>query len=249
MDEHRLLLRPPVWLPIVVALVAGGAYIVGKNIEARGYNPVLVTVDGRGEVTASPDIGELNFGVQTERHSSAEEAMEELSTKMNAIVAAVKAQGIADKDVITQNLSLYPSYDWDEGERINQGFEANQSLRVKVRDMDNIGTVLSAATSAGANQAGGVSFTIDDPEDLQAEARTKAIENAEEKAEVLAAQLGKRLGEIRNYSEGSSGGMPPMPYMARDAMAVEESVAQNAVPVPTGEQEVTVNVNITYELK
>jgi hypothetical protein len=237
-------------VPVIVTLLAGGMFITGKYVEQQDYSPVLISVDGRGEVNASPDIAQLSFGVQTERHPTAEEAMTELSEKMNAIVDAVKALDIEEKDIVTQNLSLYPSYDWNEGVREDQGFEANQSLSVKVRDLDKIGAVLSAATTAGANQAGGVSFTIDDPEELQAQARELAIKDAEAKAKVLAAQLGKRLGDIKSYSEGGYGGTPPMPYMAREAVMMDVGVEEmKAVPVPTGEQEIVISVNLTYEVR
>jgi hypothetical protein len=236
-------------VPVIVTLLAGGMFVLGKYVERQDFSPVLVSVEGRGEMTASPDIAALSFGVQTKRHPTAEAAMADLAAQMNAIVDGVKAQGIEDKDVVTQNLSLYPSYDWTEqGTRKDQGFEANQNLSVKVRDLDKIGAVLSAATDAGANQVGGVSFTIDDPEELQAEAREKAITDAEEKAKVLAAQLGKRLGKIRSYSEGGYGGTPPMPYMS-GVMAREEAAMDSAVPVPTGEQEIVVTVSLTYEVK
>ncbi len=166
---------------------------------------LTISVSGEGKVMANPDIGELNFGVQTGRQETAEEAMKILADKMTAVIDAVKAQGVEDKDIVTQYLNLNPSYDWDEGKRIDQGFEATQNVRVKVRNLDNMTAILGAATSAGANQAGSVNFTIDDPEELRAQAREKAIINGQEKAAALAAQLGKKLGKLKGFGEGGYG--------------------------------------------
>jgi len=248
MDDHNVFLRPPLWLPIVVVIIAGGSYIYGKTVEARP-EPAMISVAGEGKVNAAPDIAQLSFGVQTGRQPTAQGAMEMLAEDMNSIVDAVKALGIEDKDISTQYLNLNPAYDWLDGRQVERGFEASQSLIVKVRDLDQISDVLDAAVSDGANQAGSVSFTIDDPAELQAEAREEAIQDAEEKAKVLADQLGVRLGKIRNFSEGYSG-MPPMPHMER-AMTMDAAVGGEmvkAVPLPAGEQEVQITVSITYEV-
>jgi uncharacterized protein len=249
MDEHLLRLRPPVWLPILVVLLAGGSYVAGKTIEVRGHQPVLITVSGEGKVSAVPDIAELTFGVQTGAQSTAKVAMDRLQKTMNAAFDAVKALGIEEKDISTESLWLNPSYEWPDGRQILRGYEANQQLRVKVRDLAKVGDVLSAATNAGANQAGGVQFTIDDPEELRAQAREEAIVQAQEKAEILAAQLGVSLKKMKGFSEGG-GSFPPMPF-ARDMMMEKAAVGGEieSVPLPPGEQEVVVIVSLTYEVE
>ena len=252
MDEHLLKLRPPAWLPIVVVLVAGGSYIAGKHVEVRGYHPVTISVNGEGKITATPDIAQLSFGVQTGPQPTAKAAMEKLQKSMNAAFDAVKALGVEEKDISVQSLWLNPSYDWSNGKQTLRGYEANQSLNVKVRDLDKVSDVLSAATNARANQAGGVQFTIDDTEVLQAQAREKAIESAQAKAEELALQLGVELGDLQGFSEGG-GSYPPMPYMAK-GMMMESAVGMGGggdagVPLPAGEQEITVNVSLTFEVE
>ncbi len=82
MDEHSIKLRPPLWLPIVVALVAGGLYVAGKYVETRHMNQFTISVQGRGEVSAVPDIATLNFGVQTGRQKTADGAMKMLTKKL-----------------------------------------------------------------------------------------------------------------------------------------------------------------------
>lgn len=249
MDDHNVFLRPPVWLPIAVALLVGGAYVIGKNIESSP-EPALISVTGEGKVEAAPDIAMLTFGVQTGRQPDAEQAMAMLTEDMNAIIEAIQEAGIEEKDIATQYLNLNPAYDWIDGRQVERGFEASQSLQVKVRDLDKISEILDIAVSNGANQSGGVSFTIDEPAELQAEAREEAIQDAEAKAQKLADQLGVRLGSIRSFNEGYSG-TPPMPYYDQRAVmmdSAESGGATMAPKIPTGEQEVNVTVSITYEI-
>lgn len=248
MEEKALYLRPPVWLPIVVALVAGGLYVTGKYVETRHMDQFTISVQGQGKVNAIPDIATLSFGVQTGRQKTADGAMKMLSESMNKVFEAVKAAGVEEKDIATQYLSLNPSYDWNEGTRIDTGFEANQSLTVKVRDLEKISAVLDAAVKAGANQAGSVGFTIDDPKVLKEEAREKAITDARAKAEKLAVDLGVSLGRMQGFWEEQSygGGNPVM--MRAEAMDGAGGGGY-APPLPAGEQEVMVNVNITYKIR
>lgn len=246
MEEKTIHFRPPLWLPPLVAVIVGFSYVAGKKIESRGAPPTIA-VTGEGKMFAVPDIAELSFGVQTGRQSSAQVAMEKLQRAMNAVIDAVKVKGIEEKDIRTESLWLNPAYDWDDGRQIPRGFEVNQSLRVKIRDLEKIGEVLGAATAAGANQAGGVSFTIDDPEVLRSQAREKAIAQAKEKALVLAEQLGVALAKLKGFNEGF-GGIPP-PIYARGMMMEAGMGGGGDLPVPSGEQEITVTVTLTYEVR
>lgn len=245
MEERIIHLKPPLWLPVIVALVLGGSFVAGKKIESRG-SPGTITVTGEGKVSAVPDIASLSFGMQTGRQQTAQVAMEKLSASMNAVIEAVKQAGIEEKDIRTEYLSLSPAYDWTEQGQVPKGFEASQSLLVKVRDLTKIGPVLSAATTAGANQVGGISFTIDDPEELKREAREEAIAQAKEKAQALAGDLGVTLGKLKGFVEGGSA--TPVPMYDR-AMMDMGGMGGGIVPVPTGEQEVHMSVTLTYEIK
>lgn len=249
MEERAIHFKPPVWLPIVVALVAGGMYVAGKHVETRHVNQFTISVQGNGKVNAVPDIATLNFGVQTGRQKTAASAMKMLSTNMTAVVEAIKTAGVEENDIRTQYLNLNPAYDWNEGKRIDRGFEATQSLAVKVRDLDSITAVLDAAVKAGANQAGSVGFTIDEPDVLKEEARAEAIEDAKMKAEKLAADLGVRLGAMQGFwEENNYGGVGPM-MMRAESMDAKGMGGGMAPPIPAGEQEVVVHVNITYTIK
>lgn len=246
MEERTLFLRPPLWLPVLLAVILGGAYVLGSYVETRDMSELTITVTGEGNMSAAPDIAALSFGVNVERVPTSQGAMEQLNTQMDAIITAVKEAGIEEKSIRTQSLNLYPAYDWREGEQIPRGFSANQNLVVKVHDVSMVSKVLSAATTAGANQIGNVSFTIDDTNELRDAARKDAIADAKQKAQALAADLGKTLGELKMFNEGY-GGIPQPMY--REAMMMDGVGGGGMPSVPAGEQEVQVTVNLTYELK
>lgn len=250
-DARTVTLRPPNWMPLVLiaAVVIGGAfYVGGKKIESRDHTPTMISVSGEGKSAVAPDIAQLSFGVMVQRAPTAKVAMETLAKDMKAVFEAVKKAGVEEKDITTEQLSLNPSYDWTDGKQVARGYDATQSLRVKVRDLDKTSDVLGAATAAGANQAGGVQFTVDDPEQARAEARQEAIEQAQAKAEVLAKQLGMKLGTLKSFSEGG-GATPPMYYGRAVAGMAEAQAADMATPLPAGEQDVNVTVTLTYELR
>ncbi len=249
MDNSCCSSKPACWVGILLVLVAGGFYLTGKVIEQKDFSPMTISVEGTGKASAVPDIAAVSFGVQTGRQTTAQQAMKILTAKMTDVVAAVKAQGIEEKDITTNSLSLQPEYDWSEGRQIARGFQATQTLYVKVRDLDKIGDLLAAVTGEGVNQIGGVEFTMDDPEVLQAAAREKAIIKAEAKAKLLADQLGKSIKRLKGFSEGG-GYIPPTPY-AKANIALDRAggAVMESVQIPTGEQEVSVSVSLVYELQ
>ena len=248
-DDHTLNIRPPLWLPITVAVIVGGLYIAGKFVETRDKSYPTIAVTGEGKVFTAPDVAELSLGIQTGRQPSAAAAMAKLQQGMSAVFASIKGQGVEEKDIRTESFYLNPVYDYTEEGQVFRGFEANQSLRVKVRNLDKATDVLSAATSAGANQAGSINFTVDDPEAKRAEAREKAIAQAKEKAEKLAGDLGMRLGKIEGFNEGGSYGGPPVMMMRSKEGVGGGGGVGAAPPLPAGEQEIVVQVTLTYELK
>ena len=239
---------------LIVAVALGGAfYLAGLHISRQpvAVSPGTITVTGEGKIQVMPDVAEIHFGVTTGPQTTAKAASDKVAADMEKILAAVKAKGVADKDITTENFSLNPMYDWTDGRQRLRGYEATQSLRVKVRDLDAVGDVLTAATDNGANQAGGVQFTLDDPEGKKDEARTEAIANAKKKAEALAAQLGQDLGDVQSFNESVGGGWyPPVMYARAEAYGVGAVMEDKAsASLPSGEQDLTVNVTITYELR
>lgn len=233
-------------LTVYVGLKAWNAYAEHYKIGIAARDRDVITVSGQGKVKTTPDIARLNLGVQTDA-ATVKAAQTDNTKKMNAIIEAVKALGVAKEDVTTENYSVYPKLEWKDGVSSIVGYTVSQNVSVKVRDLDKVGDILTKAGELGANQIGGIDFTLDEPKALQAEARGKAIEDAESKADALAKQLGLTIVKVVSFSE-SFGSPPPMPYFAKDMGAL----ALEAAPAPTiepGQQEVVSSVNVTYEVR
>lgn len=243
-------LRPPLWLPIIIVIIGGAFYLVGKSIETMpSYeSPATISVSADAKVSISPDIAMASFGVQTGRQPSAKAAIDMVRRNMTTVLAAIKKNGVEDKDITTQSFWLSPVYDYTTGGQIPRGYEVNQSLSAKIRDLDKIGQIIADATAAGANQAGSISFSVDNPDEAKAQARAAAIEKAKAKAEVLARNLGMHLGRLTGFTEDGGYPEPPRPYMMK---TMEMGIADSAspVPIPVGEQEIVSNVTLTYELR
>ncbi len=242
--------RPPLWLPITVVIIAGFFYLSGKNIEVKGSltNPPVISVTAEGKVSTPPDIASISFGVTTGRQTTAKAATDIIQKNMTKILAAVQALDIENKDIVTESFYLSPEYDYTTGGQLPRGFQATQSLRVKVRDLDKVGEVLTAATNAGANQVGGITFLVDNPDAVKAQAREIAIGKAKAKAAVLAKNLGMSLGRMTAFSEDDTYN-PPISMMKANYDAGAGMAVPESLPIPTGEQEIVSNVTISYELR
>jgi uncharacterized protein YggE len=246
----------------VVVLIVSYAFAAWNDAkEAVGVDDKLtVSFSGEGKVAAKPDVAKINATVFS-RSGSLATATTDSNTKSNAVTAFLKEQGIAEKDVKTTGYYIQPQYQYpqpcypgavcpavDQAPRIS-GYEIRSTYEITVRDIDKANSLLDGLVKAGANEVSGVVFTFDDPNAFAAEAREKAIADAKGKAEALAKQLGKKLGDIVEFSESGSG-LPPI-YYSRDA-ALEQGGRGGASPMPSvqpGENEVTAVVSLTYELK
>lgn len=240
---------------VTAAVVAGIFYIVGQFIASqplRNQQEVEanreLTVTGLGEIVATPDIASITLGLTTGPQIDASQAVALLGEQFSAIVETLGDQGVKEEDIKTTNLSINPEYDYTDGRQRLRGFSATEIVVVKIRDLKTIGTILAAVTKDGINQAGGVTFAIDDPSELQTQAEELAIADAKTKAKRLAEALGANLGEVKLFSASNSGQTPPMPLFAQRELAVD-SAKEIAPPVPAGNQEITSQVTITYSLR
>lgn len=245
METQTINVRPPIWALLAAVALGGLFYLSGKLIEKKYVEPITISVTGEGKVPASPDLAMLSLGVQTGRQPTSKAAMDVLKRNMDAVIAAVKKAGVEDKDITTENFYLNPAYDYTPTGQVPKGFEATESLRIKVRNLDKASEILGAGTAAGANQAGGIQFTIDDPEKVRSEARQKAVEQAKEKAQLMAESLGMKLGRMRGFVEGGAA-VPPIMYDR--AMGMGGGGAESVQLMP-GEQDIYSQVTITYELR
>ena len=203
--------------------------------------PNTISFTGTGEVFIKPDLALITFAVRNEATTVAG-AMSENTKKMNAVIDSMKNLGVDSKDLKTTSFNISPRYEWHEEERILIGYEAYQSLQIKIRNLENIGKIMQSATDMGATDVSGLQFTVDNEEDLQNQARKMAIDEAKNKAKELSSQLGVNLVKIVNFSES---GIFPIFYGFEKAIAGDISKAPQ---IETGENKIEATVTITYEI-
>lgn len=204
------------------------------------------TVTGEGKVSVAPDIAVVSAGVQSQG-ATVKLVQEQLNKSISAVTAAVKRAGIGDKDIQTAGYAINPMYDFSQRTQRITGYQASSNLTIKVRAIDSVNAVIDAATGAGANQVGGITFDVDDKTKAQDEARKLAVTDAKKKAEAAAKAAGFTLGAIMNYSE-NFGALPrPIPMLAKTAEA--ESVDAAATQVSPGSNEIAVTVSLSYEIR
>lgn len=228
-------------------MVLSGIFVIvlTNHVSNSAATTNTVSFSGQGKVTAKPDVALIDLAIMTE-NSSSKAAQDENSRKSKAVVDFLKRQGIDEKDIKTSGYNIYPQYDYTNGRSSLRAYQVNQSMQVKVRDLDKVNAVLDGVVTAGANQINQFQLTIDDPVKLQEEARKQAIDDAKDKAERLQDQLGISLGRIINFSESENGAIPPI-YL-KDTMG--RGMGGGGGPeIPTGENEIIVNVSITYQVR
>lgn len=234
--------------PWLLAVIIGGLFYLIGQLLLINMGPAIsrdLAIQGVGEVEVRPDVATITLGVTTGPQSTAGIANELLSQKVKAALAAVEAAGVAKDDTKTTNLSINPIYDYPNGRQQLRGFEGTQQIELKIRNLDSVGDIVTRTTAEGINQVGGIVFTVDKPEELQKQAETKAIANAQEKADSLAKSLGVRIKGVKFYSSNVSvPGKDGLLY-AREGLGG----GGGGVPTPGGTQTITANVNVTYEIR
>ncbi len=201
-------------------------------------------VTGEGKVSVKPDLALVSVGVQTQG-ASVKATQDQLNSSINAVSATIKALGIDQKDIQTENYNIYPSRDFQSANQKITGYSASTNLSIKVRDLDKVNDVIDAATKAGANQVGGIGFDVDDKSKAEDEARSKAVAEAKKKAQQAAKIAGFSLGRIINYSEDFGGG----PRVFNTASLQVAGAAPKSTQVEVGSNEVVVNVTLSYEIR
>ncbi|MEK7566084.1 MAG: SIMPL domain-containing protein [Patescibacteria group bacterium] len=212
------------------------------------YPSRTINVSAEGKVTVSPDVAKFSFSVVNEGSDPAKIANDN-NVKINKAIDFIKSQGIDAKDIKTISYSLDPNYVYDEKTRRQylSGYKLTQSVQVKVRDLNKVAVVLAGLPELGINQIGSISFEVDDQEKFLKEARDKAFDKVKTKAQEMTGKNGVSLGRIINLSEYQNG---PIPYYgAEKSIGMGGGVASVAPSIQPGTQEITVNVNITYEIK
>jgi hypothetical protein len=225
---------------ITAALVLTSPAFAGDQAMPR-----TISLSGHGEVRLAPDVAIVNLGVASQA-AVAKDALAANTTAMQAVFAALKAAGIADKDVQTSNFMVQPRYNFNnEGKAPTLiGYEVSNSVTVTVRKLDTLGSVLDAVVQSGSNQINGIQFDVSQPEAALDEARKLAVADAKRKAEIYVAAANVKLGSVLSVAEGTFA-PPPQPMM-RTTMKMD---AAAPVPIAQGEQTLAVDVNVVWEIK
>ncbi len=211
----------------------------------QASDATLLNISAQAEARRVPDVATLSAGVVTQAVDG-NTAMRENAVQMDKVMAAIKAAGIAERDIQTSGINLSPQYRYAENEAPKiTGYQASNTVSLKVRDITKLGKVLDSLAAQGANQINGPSFEIDQPEPVYDEARLAALKKAQARAETYAKSLGLRVRRIVSISEGGQGGFRPMPVMA---MASRSAKMEMDTAVSPGETTVSVNLDVVFEL-
>ena len=243
-----------------VVLIASYGTSAWQDLQKviRGDTKLQISISGEGKVSVRPDIATINASIVTEG-KYLKDVQDENSKKSNVLVAYLKSMGVVDADIKTVGYNISPQYRYPQPcpygsvcpDSSNQpqiiGYHVDNSYEIKIRDLTKAGDILGGVVGAGANQVSNISFTIDEPDTLKAEARKKAIDDAKAKAEKLAHDLGRSVGPIITFSEGGSG--IPMMYQSEVAYGKGGGMASPAPAVAPGENDIVVDVSITYEFR
>ncbi len=224
--------------------------------SAAGAAPALTTsqqtglwVTGVGRVTYTPDIVILQLGVEAKAPTVAA-AQAQARTAMDAVLTALKGRGVAEKDMQTTQLSIQPVYEWIEMRKKQEftGYRVSNQVRAKVRRIAAAGEAIDAAADAGGDlvRIQGISFSLDDPSPLQAQAREMAVKEAVAKAQQIARAAGIGLGPVIYISESTAGLPTPIPFAQMEARAAMAAPPTQVLP---GEAELTAQVQMVYAIK
>ena len=251
----------------VVSGVSGLRYI-GAGVQATN----TINVSGHGELFAAPDIATFTFSVVSDK-STVADAQADATAKINAVTAYLTGAGVDTKDIQTSGYSIYPQYDYlsavcpqsapvmysagsgassvaycPPGKQTLKGYEVRQTTTVKVRDISKAGDLLSGVGAKGATEVSSLSFTFDNPEAVQQQARDKAIADATAKAQTLAKELGVSLVRVVSFNE-TNGQVYYGKAMAYGMGGAADSAVAPSPVISTGQNQITDDVSITYEIR
>lgn len=232
---------------LAASALAALLFAASPSLADEVKMPRTISLSGHGEVKAAPDMAIVTTGVSTQAATAAD-ALAANTTAMTALFAALKAAGIAEKDMQTSNFMIQPRYDYNDGKQppLLVGYDVSNNVTVTVRQVDGLGALLDTVIKAGSNQINGISFDVSKPTEALDEARRLAAADATRKAKLYAETMGVTLGPVLSISEGVSY-QPPVPMLRTAAAPMAD--AARPVPVAAGEQTLAMDVNITWEIQ
>lgn len=235
--------------PILAGFALAFALAPNAIMTANAQTPAaargtLISVSAEARASRAPDIATLSTGVVTQA-ADANAALRANAAEMQKVMSAIRAAGIAERDVQTSGVSLYPQYRYAENQPpAITGYQASNTVNLKVRDLTKLGGVLDALVASGANQINGPTFEIENPDPVMDDARRAALKKARARADMYAEALGLKVLRIVSIDEGS-GFMPPQPMPMLKTARME---ASDATPISSGENSLSATLNVVFEL-
>ena len=237
-------LVPAAFTAVLLLAAAPAALAQEASAAAAMFRATTLNLSAYGEVKAAPDMASITLGVQTEA-PTAQAAMAQNAERMSRIIAALKTAGLAEKDIQTSNISLDAQYDYQQNQPPKlRGYQASNTVTITVYDISRLGRTLDAVTAAGANQINGIGFGLRDSTAAENQARLKAVQALQAKAQLYAGATGNRVLRLVNLSEG--GGYVPQP--PRPMAMARPEFAKADTPVQAGELSVRIDISGLYEL-
>ena len=214
------------------------AVLTAASLPAQALEH-LVTVNGEASVSVAPDMVMIRIGVSSQG-KNARAASEANAKQMTKVLNAIKASGIAARDIQTSRLSLQPQYDASKpGAARLTGFRVTNQVTIRIRDIGKLPSILDNAIAAGANEMSGIEFVVSQQSHLLDQARGEAIADAQRKAALYAKAAGAKLGRVVAITEEGASA-PPRPVM--------QALRAGGVPVAPGERTLRASVTVSYEL-
>jgi uncharacterized protein YggE len=243
---------------LAIALGLLVALLASPLVSAQATPPITtdgelvrtISVSGTGTVSVEPDTADVVFAVQAD-NELLKDAQDDASTRLQSITDALVAGGVEEKDAVTSSYYVTVMNEYDENGNFVaiSGYRVDAQITATIRDLESLGDILDSVVTAGANGIYGMNFYVNDPSGPASEARAAAVEDARAKADELAAASGVTISGVisidetyspspvaRNYEMGGYGG----------AMAADS--AAKSVPVSPGSSDITVQVQVVFEI-
>ncbi len=237
-------LRP---LAFALALAAAPmALSTAAHAQDASFRATTLNLSAFGETAARPDIASITTGVQVKAPTAAE-AMRQNAERMSAVVATLKARGVAERDIQTSGLNLSPQYVYEQNKPPRpDGYQASNQVTVTVRDLTRLGQAVDAVVAAGANEINGVAFGLSAPGPVEDASRRAAVAALTAKANLYAQAAGYKIARLISLSE--SGGYTPQPPQPKFMVRAMMADGAESTPVQGGELKVRIDVQAAYEL-
>jgi uncharacterized protein YggE len=242
-------------LLLVAGLAGCSSGTTSGSLELKGSlnnQQQGIWTTGEGKIYVAPDVAVLTLGIESQE-SSVATAREKAAVAMEAVMKAIKAQGVEDKDIQTQYFNIYQTTRWNVDKEEITGYRVTNTVVVKVRKVEKAGDVIDKVVEAGGDltRVNNINFTVDDPQPYYEKARDKAFDYAVAKAKQLAAKAGVKLGSVVYMNESSANnnyGITTRNYaLSGDAMAVPATITSPS-NISTGQLEISATVSLGYDI-